>query len=231
METEFSDYFTYGIHNSAVRHLWAAFTILTILSAQLGGIIILISTIRYNALRLHRFTVTIIQHIAVCDIISSLVLSTFLVSLLANGNVLGTFICHARAYLALYSFPASLHLMAALTTTKYLLLKFPLNDTNWSRRRATWMCGTIWFYSIIFPFSLFLTDRHDVGFDYREYDCRYFFSSGVWKTVRPIVAVFLCLLPSLIVPITTALLIFEARKVARRHRDNLRWQGLITVIS
>ena len=230
METDFSDYSTYGIHNFAVRHLWAGFTILTILSAQLGGIIILISTIKYNAIRLHRFTVTIIQHIAVCDMISSLVLTTFLVSLLADGNVLGNFICHARAYLALYSFPASLHLMAALTTSKYLLLKFPLNDSIWSRRRARGVCAVIWIYSSIFPLSLILSDRQDIGFDYRDYACRYNFSSRLWRTARPIVAVFLCVVPSLIVPTTTALLIVEARKVARRHRDNLRWQGLVTVI-
>ena len=228
--TNFSNYTAFGIHNTAVRYTWAGFTISAILSAQIGGLIILVGSTKYRAIKLHRFTVTIIQHIAVCDMISSLVLETFLVSLLANGNVLGAGLCYARPYVAFYSFPASLNLMAVLTTSKYLLLKFPLNDGRWSRRNAHRVCIAIWVYSASFPLLLLMVDEQDVSFDYRDYACRYRFSSELWKTLRPIAGLFLSVLPTLIVPITTALLIVEARKVAQRHRDSLRWQALMTVI-
>ena len=230
MEANFSNYSLYGIHNEAARFTWAGFATTTILSGQIGSLIILGATIKYKAIKLHRFTVTIIQHIAVCDMISSLVLVTFLISLLANKSILGEAICHFRSYLAFYSFPASLHLMAALTTSKYLLVKFPLNDGRWSKRRAHNLCFGIWIYCAILPLMMLIVDKDDITFDYRDYACRYRFSSAKWGILCPIIGTILTVLPNLVVPTTTGLLIYEARKVAQNQRENLRRQGLMTVI-
>ena len=230
MDLTFTNYTQYGIHNSAVRYTWVSYGTFNIVSSLIGDSIILVASTKYNAFKLHKTIVAVMQHIAVCDLITSVNLTLFIASLLAERNILGGFLCYVRAYVTYFSFPASFYLTAALTTTKAVLLKFPLQERHWTKRRAHMLCGVIWISSFLTPLLLLIVDKDDIQFDYKEYACNYMFSSDVWKYLRPIAGIFTSMLPSIIVVSTTAWLIIEARKVAKRGRDSLRWQGLITVI-
>ena len=229
MDLNFTNYTRFGIHNSAEKYTWVSFRTFAILSSLIGDSIILVASTKYNALKLHKTIVAIMQHIAVCDLIISLNLILFVSSLIAERNILGEFLCYTRAYLTFYTFPVSFFLTAALASCKVFLIKFPLRE-RWTKKRAHMLCVAIWICSLLIPFLLLIVDRDDVRFDYREYSCHYAFSSDDWKLLRPIVGIFTSLLPNAIVIVTSVWLIMEARKVAKRWRDSIRWQGLMTVI-
>ena len=230
MNMTFTNYTEFGIHNSAVRYTWCLYGIFIILSSIIGDSIILVASIKYNAFKLHKTIVAIMQHMATCDIITSVNLTLFIASLLAEQNILGDFLCYARAYITYFTFPASFYFTAALTTSKAIMVKFPMQARHWSKRRAHMMCGGIWVWSLATPLLMFIVDKDDVKFDYREYVCYYVFSTDTWKFLSPVLALFTSVVPNVIVITTTAMLIVEAKKVAKRGRDSLRWQGLTTVI-
>ena len=230
MNLNFTNYTQFGLHNTAAKYTWVSYGTFNILSSLIGDSIILVASTKYNAFRLHKTIVAIMQHIAVCDLISSLNLTLFISSLVAERNILGGFLCYTRAYVTFYSFPMSFFLTAALTTCKAILLKFPLQERRWTKRRAHKLCVAIWTCCLLIPLLLLIVDSDDIRFDYKEYACYYAFSADVYLFLRPIVGIFTTLLPNAIVIVTTVWLIMEARRVAKRGRDSLRWQGLMTVI-
>ena len=229
MNTTFTDYANFGIP-SPLRYTWVFYGTFIILSSFIGDTLILVASIKYNAIKLHKSIVTIMQHLAVCDLITSANLTLFVITLSAERNIIGSFLCYIRAYLSFICFPISFYLTAALTTTKAALLKFPLHESRWTRRRSHQLCGAIWIGSLSTPLLMLILDRNDVKFNFKEYACHYAFSSYVWKILRPVMGTIISLLPNILVVVTTTWLMLEARRVARRGQDNLRWQGLVTVI-
>ena len=231
MDVSFTNYTEFGIHNTGVRYTWALYHFVIILSSLIGDSVILVASIKYNAFKLHKAIVAIMQHLAVCDIISSLTLIHNLISTIAGWNILGSFFCYAHAYITYYCFPTSFCLTAALTTTKALMLQFPFQGSGWTKMRAHLVCGGIWIYSLSLPLLMFSIDEYDVIFDYQKYTCYYKFSSDpAWKFWLPVSLFLSTMLPTIIVIVTTVWLIIQAKKVVRRNRDTLRWQGLTTVI-
>ena len=231
MNVSFTNYTQFGIHNTGVRYTWVVYAIFIILSSLIGDFVILVASIKYNAFRLHKAIVAIMQHLAVCDIITSLNLTQFLISLIAEKSILGTSMCYARSYIIPFSFPASFYLTAAMTTTKALMLKFPLQARLWTKMKAHLVCGGIWLFSLSTPLLMFIIDKDDLRFDYRQYACHYSASSDpAWEFWLPIMGFFTSMLPITIVITTTTWLIIKAKKVAKRGRSSLRWQGLSTVI-
>ena len=147
MNVSFTNYTEFGIHNTGERYTWVVlYTIFIIVSSLIGDSVILVASIKYNAFKLHKAIVAIMQHLAVCDIITSLSLTHFLISMIAEWNILGSFLCYAKAYITYYSFPTSYYLTAALTTTKALMLKFPFQASDWTKMRAHLVCGGSGFF-------------------------------------------------------------------------------------
>lgn len=219
------------ITNSALRYMWAVNTFVLVLCAQFGCALILYASIKYKAIRMHPFTVIIIHHIACCDILTSLVLVVFAVGVTADDNLLGDgLLCAVCAYLPMYSIPASLVFMAALSASKYLILRYPLREMRWSKCNAHRTCWAIWASSGLFPMFLLAVDKSDVEFTYRDYTCQYQFKHTSWRILQPIVGILFTVLPITVVVTTTGCLIREARKIASRSRDRLKIQGLITII-
>ena len=58
----------------------------------------------------------------------------------------------------------------------------------------------------------------------------YRYSSSVWKYLLPFLALLTLLGPNLTIIISTVLLLREARRVVGRREENLRWQGIMTVL-
>ena len=59
----------YGIDNSAERCLFITWTSIVVLASLIGDSLILIGTIKYRAIRMHKIIVTVMQHMAACDIL------------------------------------------------------------------------------------------------------------------------------------------------------------------
>ena len=73
-------------------------------------------------------------------------------------------------------------------------------------------------------------DKDGVFFDYRTYNTGYRFTSSLWKILQPVNTLFFLVIPGVTVVVSTVLILREARKVVERTQENLRWQGITTVV-
>jgi len=224
----------FGIQNNAVRYSWALYFLLGILSSLIGDTLILVASLREDAFKIKKFLVVIIQHIAISDLANTL---TFLIpteiSLLTNSWVLGDTLCYIRAYTAYMMYLAGMSLIAVLTTSKFLILRYPLRAVSWSDSRAHQVCSLVWVSSLIMPILFFAVDKDDVHFDYRVYNCQYKLSSDVWKkALIPITGFVYGIVPNVVVVTTTILTLkylADAMKFAKRVQGSVPWQGAVTV--
>lgn len=232
MTSSFGDieYWEVRIQDPVERYIWAAYFLIMVLSSFLGDSLILVATIKYRAIKYHKLIVTIIQHMAMCDLLTSLSALFGPISMIADGQVLGTFICYVSTYIVYLTFPASFLLISAITSSKILLLKYPLRCNAWRTSTAHLICGACWFCAATVPLSLLAVDYEDIIFNFKSYKCDYHFSAPIWKWLRPLLSIYTSLLPNIVVVITAVMLLFEARRVAKRGRGTLRWHGIITVV-
>ena len=223
----------YAIQNDAERFAWAAYFIFIILSSSVGDTLILIATFIKNAFKINSFIVKIIQHIAIVDLGVTLfdALPT-LISLLANSWILGYNFCYIKVYIAYHLFPTGMFMIALLTTSKYLLLRYPLRASNFSKNRGHQICIATWIFCFTLPAIMFALDKDDVFFDYRPYNCGYKFKNEKWNYLMPILAVIFTFAPNIIIistTIPTLKYLARARKAARRVQGSIPWKGAVTV--
>jgi len=183
--------------------------------------------------KINKILIIIIQHIAVSDLtytISTLVPAA--ISLLANSWVLGKALCYTRVYFGYFAFPAGMSLIAVLTKSKFLILKYPLRALSWPTKRAHQVCSFIWAFALIFPILFFVVDKDDVHFDYRGYNCDYGYHSDAWKKLIPIIGFIFAIVPNIIIIATTVPILkflADAGKSARRVGGSVPKQGNLTV--
>jgi hypothetical protein len=201
------------------------------LSSLIGDTVILIASIKYKAFKLHKSIVVIIQHIAVCDLMTSVcyVFPKF-VQLIANGNILGNLMCYLTVYIGYYLNVVSIYLICNMTTSKSLLLKYPLQFGTTTLKRAHLSCVACWLAALILPGMFLMVDMADISFSYRGYLCNYGFSAEIWHNLMPIFSVLSGVLPTFLVAATTVYLLILAKQVARRGRESLKWQGIMTTV-
>ena len=226
---DYSNYTKYGIKSEAERYTLAGWYLFILCSSLLGDTTILVASLQYKAFQLPKIVVRCVQHMAVCDLFLSLVyvLPCF-VSLIANKWVLGSVLCYVTFLACYYGITISGFLVATMTTTKYLLLKYPFTCGPWLRRHGHKICVGIWMFAFFSPIlSLILVLKEDVYFDYRTYHCMQGFSSPAWRYLKPLFAVLGGVLPNVIIVSTTILLLIKAKRVAR---GDTRWQGIVTVV-
>ncbi|KAL5268347.1 hypothetical protein ACHWQZ_G002272 [Mnemiopsis leidyi] len=227
---DFSNKTLFGIQNNAERLSWAGYYIFVVLSSFLGSTTILVASSKYKAFKLHKLVVIVIQHIAVCDLVTSL--SFYLsktVALLADGWILGSGLCNLQYYTRHYITATGAYLICALTATKMLILRYPLRAGSLTARTAHVGCLTIWVCIMIVPI-IFIIDDSGITFDYRIFDCMYDFSSRTWQWCKPILVLLFLIFPAITVVVTTFYLLTMAKRIAKRDRKTLKWQGLTTTI-
>ena len=136
-----NNYTTFGIHNKVERYSWAGYHLFVFLSSLIGDNLILYASFQRDVFKLNKFIVTVIQHIAASDLLFAIFgVPPGTISLLANKWVLGKVICHVRVYMGYLCYPQGLWLMAVLTTSKFLLLQFPIRCGNLTKRSISLPC-------------------------------------------------------------------------------------------
>ena len=221
---------SFAIKHDGARYAWAAFYIFVFFSSLFGDTTILVASVKYKAFRLHKLLVAIIQHIAICDLSVSLfqVFPTIL-SLIADDWVLGNWLCFVHGYAMDTFVEAGLLLICFMATGKMFILKYPFRvSTLLKVKDAHIGCAIIWIFAMILPATLLLVDRGDVGFGFRAYICSYLFTSPTYKWLVPCLSVVFLAAPNVLVSISTIMLLLKAGKVARRGRESLKWQGIMT---
>ena len=133
-------------------------------------------------------------------------------------------------YAGYYLYTAGPLLICAMTSSKLLILKYPLKARTWQSKKAHLICGTAWTTALVLPLMFFLVDKTDISFDYRNYGCDYIYSSNIWNWLAPLLFSVYMAIPNCIVLSTTVNLLIIAKKIARRGRENPRWEGVITTV-
>ena len=201
-----------------------------VIISLIGDSIILLASIKYNAFKLHKIIVVLIQHIAANDLLYSLAsITPAMLSAFYNTGSPYRFLDFVRFFFNYYTAAISSVLVCVMTLGKVLLVKYPFRVGFMSARKAHKICAVIWILCIYVPALNLAIDKEDVSFDFRTYYCTYSYTSKIWKILLPIQAFIVLLLPNTIVITSTIILLRTAKKAAKDHRRSLRWQGITTV--
>ena len=224
----------FGIKSAGERLVWACFCTFVLVSSVVGNTIILVGSIRHNALRLNHFLVTLMEQIAVCDLVVSLVYCLpMAVSLIANSWVLGDHLGYILVYLQYIFYPAGVLFVAGLVTSKVFILWFPTATVAFLKRSKLYIVCAVWTISLYFPAAFLVVDKDDIYFDYKIYSPLYNITSDTWKHLKPAGLTLLSLLPNLAVLLSTAatlVMIVRSRRLARKSGGSVRWQGVMAVL-
>ena len=226
-------YEDFRLLSSGERSFWAIYMLFIALSSIFGDTLILLASRDRDSFRLNKFLVTIMQHIAVCDISVSIThILPNSISLIADSWVLGDALCYITAYLGYIFFPASNLLICALTTGKFLLLRKPARARNWSKKQAHVICSVVWITNLIQPIAMFALGKDGVSFDYRTYLCEYCWNAYTSEWAFDLFSLTsLVSLDAVIITTTAPTLTYlvKARKCAKRTKKSAPWQGALAV--
>ena len=231
MSYNYSNYTLFAIKNDVERYAYTGWLFFVVICSLLGDTTIFVASIKYNAFNLHKIIVTFIQHIAISDILNSVgnILPSFL-SAIQNSGGSSKILNYVRFFITYYGSTNSASLIAVMSFSKLLLVKYPLRTGFWSKRRTQNICAVIWISSLGSPVLHLILNKDDVTFDYRVYTSSYLYSSNIWTILLPVITFAILVIPNCLIMISTVLLLNEARKVVRGTEESLRWQGIITVI-
>ena len=228
---------SHGIQSQGERYFWITYLIIVVISSLIGDTIILYASIQHNAIKLNKIIVVVMQHIAVCDLLSSTayVLPTT-ISLISERWVLGDVLAHLSLYVEVVTFQAANILICLLSTSKVLLLKYPLQTRCWTKNGAHKVCGMIWVFVHFYPVLRFLLDVDGLVFSHTTYNINFGLSSKSSSAVK-VIAILTTLLtldlPTIVVVLavfSTLLFIYKSRDISTRCRGQRRWQGIVTVV-
>ena len=227
-----------GIQSDFGRYLLATYNMFVLLATLVGDSIILIATIKYNAIKLNKVHIVIMQHLAVADLVMSVFfLFPNFVAMTTNRWILGEVMCFLDGLIKFWLYSVVLSLTCTLTTTKLLTVKFPFYSRIWSAKSAHCVCLSTWVASLLnlAGFLDYLSSSdYFPSFSYLEYSC---FIRVKHQTMVPLwlyqlrkavssIHIFLILA----VIITSLLLVLEAKRTASRNNRAVRWEGILTVI-
>ena len=229
----------YAIRDDEERSLLILWNFIVVMSSLIGDSIILIATINYKAIKLHKLIVTVMQHMAVCDLIQTVFnVSPRTLALISDRWVVGELLCHVQENVSWVSIFVTVSLTCVMTTLKLITVKYPLRTRAWSTRLGHKICSSVWllvlgWYTPALVVSL-LYIRDTIHFSYIDYTCDYdYFSPSVptwyiWYFLISLVVVGFLSCTTLLV--TSVLLLIVASRAASRHGETLRWEGVITVL-
>ena len=222
------------IQNPAERFTWVLFFVIVLLSSLIGDSLILIASIKYSAFKLNKLIVVVIQHIAVCDLISSFVfVFPTMVSLAANKWVLGETFAYFMVFPNLHAYQASGLLISVLTTMKVLLLKFPVRSKSWTERQIHFICFSAWLFTLVNPILVMIC-MCGVYFSYSTYNsqptkCNNHDSIKAAANIILRINIFVPIFIVIITTIITLSYLFKSRAASREAGGRVRWHGIVTV--
>ena len=231
---------TTGITNDAERIVLTTWSIAVILTSLIGDSIVLIATTKYHAIKLHRVLVTLIQHLAISNLLQTLFrVLPITPSFTKDTWVMGTFLCHVEDHIGVICNTAALLLTCCLSTIKLLLVKFPLRLGHLSVKFGHKICVAMWTITLVWYLpgligKLYIRDT--IHFSKIEYKCNYNITTSLhlpdWIKLYFIASYsIILLLTYTLLALTSALLLRAAKRAGNRAGSALRWEGVVTVLS
>ena len=121
------------------------FNLVVLLTSLIGGSVIIIGIIRYNALKLNKAVVTIILHLAVNDMMQAMFVVlplTISIAVGSEGWILGEVKCDIFYIVKNICYTGTTLLTFFLSTCKMLTILYPFRARTWSKRRCTLSAGS-----------------------------------------------------------------------------------------
>ena len=229
--SDYSNQALYGIKSDPVRYTWATYCIFVLLSSLIGDTIILVSSIKYKAFELPKVTVAIIQHLAVCDLITA---ATFvaprMLSLLSGRQIFGRTLCYMNPYISYYLSAVAVFLICVMTFYKLFQVKYPFKANRLTLKKVHMTAAIAWLFSSIMPIVFLIVDKKDVSFDFRSYVCDYHMSSEIWNWLTLLISMIFIGIPTCVVTVNTIMILIIAKRSACRHGGRLRREGVMTTV-
>ena len=215
------------------RVLFSISYLLGTLFGLVGSIIILVG-IKKRAMKLDKVTTALIFHIAVLDILATLVIifPTALTAL-TDQWLFGVEFCAFQSYVRWFLTSSSVLLVCALNCSKLAALQFPFRGRNWNSRQGHILAAVMWVFSLVLQLIFHLSEGKTIPrFDVYSLICDFYVDSE--KLMKGAILILsLTLLCTLIVLISEIWLVVIAIKLNLKVKKGIRavkFHGIITVI-
>ena len=225
----------YKIDSPTERHILIGYRVLLSISVLIGDSLILVGSLKYNAIKLHKILVIFVQHMAIADLLVTLFgIIPGAVSLAANDWILGDVMCYLSYIVNDTSAVVLSMLTAAIATTKMLIIKYPLRAINFSTQAGHVAALCIWIASASLPAAALLKDNQGIYFDYLLYICDYTARKPMWDKTSHAIFTTTAGIAGLMTIVGTVfssvVLLILAKRATVGRPEGLQWQGVLTVL-
>ena len=224
----------YRIDNLTDRQILIGYRILLSVSTLIGDTLILVGSIRYNAIKLHKIIVIFVQQMAVADILTIIFgIIPGAVSLDANKWVLGNWTCYLIYFFNDCLAAVQCLITGAIAMSKLLIVKFPLRAISFSTNAAKIAVICIWMTGSIFPVTALVQDRNGANFSYIVYICDYTINQKWSNTAQEIYVstIGIVSLTSILGTVISSIwLLILAKRATDRRSEGLQWQGVLAIL-
>ena len=138
----------------ATRYLLIIFNILIVLLGVFGNSIVLFVSKKYNALKMDKVSVVLLENLAAADILTTLM--TFLpmgVTLIADQWVLGEVLCGFIGYFAFVPAFTEIYLIMTITCHRLHVLKNSLRTRTLGHKTGYIISSAIWGFAVLLAFA------------------------------------------------------------------------------
>ena len=226
-----------GIQNDILRYAYIAYLLFVMFSSLVGDSLVLVGTLKYQAMKINCFLVVLLQHIALVDILTCItyVLPQITYYMSSNRWVLGHLFCHANSIASLYLPSVNQLLISCMAFIKVLMIKFSSTSLvrNLTTKKGHILCSVIWMFSLIIPaLSYTIENQAEVHLNNRNGLCELKLTSELWMVILPLSEIIFFVAPYIVVVVSTILLVQQlivSRGLSRRIGSRQSWQGILVV--
>ena len=201
-----------------------AWTLLIALVTITGNSFILVSSVKYNAIRLDRISIILIRNLAASDLGQGLYFVTLVAPIVTQRNVYGDLACYALSSLSHVFMGTSTIFLSALTTSKLTSLISPLRSNIRRYRRGRRISYAIWCLMVlciaVLLSAALLPGHFRVRYSSASFKCiSDFYKSGPLRSITIVIVVGFSLAPLITNLVTTPWMIFYVAKVRGINRQ------------
>ena len=223
----------YKIEDTTERSVLILYLVVVFLSALVGDFIILFSSIKEDAIKLNKFIVTVMQHVAVCDLVLAVffILPT-IVSLITDAWVFGSVLGYVSKFIAEIFDDLERILITVLAASKLFRMKFPLRAPILTVNIAHITSFIIWLFATAMYGSLLAFKQCHLFFSHVEYYMACHLPSEQAVHIYHGYTIVTAIIPTFVVILVTALILLHlltARKISRKCGGRVSWHGIVAV--
>ena len=197
-----------------------------------GNAIVLVSSIKYNAIHLDRVSIILIRNLAIADLGFGLSRFSTAMKEAMQWNVFGHRICGIIRIVALFFLYASSCFLASLNLNKLNVLLFPLRSNIRRFKRGYIISCAVWASStasivVIVLNMLFSRDELSIefipayGFNEETFLCYFYLVHKYQRLISIFITICFTFIPMVCVVITTIWMLFFVKKVSGIQRQTI----------